>query len=1114
MKKRSVRRSPLPQVESLEARELLSSSPIWSGYARDPQHSALSSVAGQSFDAIRWSTPVDTQPPGSLSIHYGSPMVTAANTILVPVKTSSTGNFEVTAHSGLDGSLLWTQTTSYTVPSSQWFPSFSPTLTPATVLDYPEIGGLVDYCTDPDTVGATRTGQLAFYGMANYQADPTDYNNHVQICTPLTADSAGNIYFGFLVTGYTPLGLVSGIARIDTNGNGTYVSASAAAGDNNIASVQYNSAPALSTDGTHLYVAVNTGDFGRGYLLELNSTTLATQAKVVPMDPHTNNDAALPDISTASPTVGPDGDVYFGVFEHTCCTNNDRGWLMHYSGDLSQTKTPGAFGWDDTVSIVPASMVTHYTGSSSYLLMTKYNNYADIGTGDGHNKIAILDPNATEVDPVTGATVMQEVMTILGQTPDPDNSDDPGAVREWCINNAAVDPATHSIMANSEDGRLYRWDTTTPLGSPAFSQSITLTTATSEAYTPTVIGADGTIYAINDATLWAVGQTGLISGTVYNDLNGDGTRETGEPGLFGWTVQLLDSNGNLLTSTTTDSNGNYAFPELAAGTYEIREVAQSGWTQTSANQNVTLSATQQVTGVNIGNFQQITLTGTVFSDTNDNRVLDPGEPGIAAVTLTLSGAASGTTVTDGSGHYSFGPLGPGTYTVTETVPNQYIETSPAGNTFSFTPTSGANATENWANDVPKQTLDNGQTGYMEIGGGFYTVKQGWNGTSRTRNNTSLPVYAQWVMHGLTTEAKVELFVTWVAAPDRSPAALYKIFNNSQLIGKVTVDQTHSPADAFYQGVYWKSLGYFSLTGTHPTTIQLWANNTGSVNADGVMALHAGTSQMLDLPAVAAGRDVTPLTQAQLQPVVAEAQALWLASGLTSDQQAALSVADVEIATPAAGQIATTIGHQVWIDPTAGGHGWFLDLNPSDAPVFAPVAGREFQAVPGSAAAREVDLLTVVAHELGHILGLPDVSNLLSPHDLMDTYLGLGTRRLPPAAPDVTGGAQELLGTSVGAPVGSGAPSEALAGTKGTLQTLSPLVGVLAAQGSSSANSTVGAVLPVPSGSRSEGLPAVAVPVGFSRKTELGGVDAAFASARSKPTDLDELVATLARGLLG
>ncbi len=92
--------------------------------------------------------------------------------------------------------------------------------------------------------------------------------------------------------------------------------------------------------------------------------------------------------------------------------------------------------------------------------MTKYNNYAGVGSGNGKNRIAVLDPNATEKDPIIPATsVMKEVITILGVTPDPD-AGIPGAVKEWCINTAAVDPVTKSILANSEDGNLYRWDLT------------------------------------------------------------------------------------------------------------------------------------------------------------------------------------------------------------------------------------------------------------------------------------------------------------------------------------------------------------------------------------------------------------------------------------------------------------------------------------------------------------------------------------------------------------------------------------------------------------------------------------------------------------------------------
>jgi hypothetical protein len=144
-------------------------------------------------------------------------------------------------------------------------------------------------------------------------------------------------------------------------------------------------------------------------------------------------------------------------------------------------------------------MVPSYRGTSPYLLLTKYNNYAGIGSGNGQNRLAILDPNGVERDPVSHALVMREVLTILGPTPDDAN---PGGVREWCINSAAVDPFTRSVLANSEDGSLYRWD----LVSNSFTESMALTTGVGEAYTPTAIGVDGTVYAINNATLFAVGR--------------------------------------------------------------------------------------------------------------------------------------------------------------------------------------------------------------------------------------------------------------------------------------------------------------------------------------------------------------------------------------------------------------------------------------------------------------------------------------------------------------------------------------------------------------------------------------------------------------------------------
>lgn len=473
----------------------------WSGYGHDPQHTGNSSFASQPLARIRWQTPVDLSPQFSgndLLIHYGSPLATAANTVIVPVKTGSSDGFRVDARNGSDGSLKWTMSTDYTLPPHNWTPSFSPVLSRRNRLYFPGAGGTVYFREQPDSATGA-TGQIAFYGGANYLANPAAYNSTVMINTPLTSDRYGNIFFGFQVTGSNPIGLQSGIARISYNGAAmSWVSAAAAAGDNGITKVVLNCAPALSNDHRTLYIAVSDGNVG--YLASLDSRTLAPLARVRLKDVISGNDAILSDDGTASPTVGPDGDVFFGVLENPF--NSSRGWLLHFNGALSQSKIPGGFGWDDTVTIVPSSILFSYRGASTYLIMTKYNNYAGLG-GDGVNKIAVLDPNATEVDARTGAQVMREVISKAGVTPDPEYiSGNPNAVREWCINNAAVDRFTRSVMANSEDGVLYRWD----LNTNSFTQSVVLTPGVGEAYTPTVIGVDGTVYAINNATLFAVGQ--------------------------------------------------------------------------------------------------------------------------------------------------------------------------------------------------------------------------------------------------------------------------------------------------------------------------------------------------------------------------------------------------------------------------------------------------------------------------------------------------------------------------------------------------------------------------------------------------------------------------------
>ena len=471
------------------------------------QHSGIANGPSQIPQVVKWLTPVDQDPQyaggGDLYAHYGSPVITARNTVLVGVKIGAQGGFAVNAFVGGNGHKLWTLGTDYVLPAHDWTPPMGITLTPGdAAVVIPGAGGSVWVRSTPNSIkGATN--RMTFVGLPNYLSDPAAFNDAIQICTPITSDGLGNLYFGYLSSGVVlpgyPNGIPSGLARISSTGTGSFVSASQLCNDTNYDKIAYNCAPALTGDGGTLYIAVNQYNFSGGYLCRVTSSTLTPFSRVFLSYPHGGN-AVVPDDGTASPTIGPDGDVYYGVLESGFPTvHHDRGWLLHYDSTLATTKIPGSFGWDDSASIVPSKLVPSYTGTSSYLVLTKYNDYSDSGIGGtGANKVAILDPFVSMNDPILPSVkVMNEVIWVLGPTP---NIGQPG-VREWCINTAAIDQVNKCAIVNSEDGHVYRWDFTTNTLSPG----LNLAAATGEAYTPTAIGPDGSVYAINNAVLSCCG---------------------------------------------------------------------------------------------------------------------------------------------------------------------------------------------------------------------------------------------------------------------------------------------------------------------------------------------------------------------------------------------------------------------------------------------------------------------------------------------------------------------------------------------------------------------------------------------------------------------------------
>ena len=223
-----------------------------------------------------------------------------------------------------------------------------------------------------------------------------------------------------------------------------------------------------------------------------------------------------------------------------------------------------------------------------------------------------------------------------------------------------------------------------------------------ESYTVVVVGGTGTAEGpsqcqatiTNDNYLdcdFPYVQSNSIGDRVWNDFNGNGVQDPGEPGINGVPVGLYDSGNNLVASDTTNGDGNYLITGVPAGTYTVRvddTYLPGGLTPTYdldgvATPNaavVTVTGGQIRTDVDFGYQGNATIGDTVWNDVNSNGVQDPGEPGIPGVTVQLQDDSSNpivNTVTDANGHYSFDHLAEGTYNVqvdTSTLPAGSTET--------------------------------------------------------------------------------------------------------------------------------------------------------------------------------------------------------------------------------------------------------------------------------------------------------------------------------------------------------------------------------------------------------------------------------------------------------
>jgi hypothetical protein len=143
-------------------------------------------------------------------------------------------------------------------------------------------------------------------------------------------------------------------------------------------------------------------------------------------------------------------------------------------------------------------------------------------------------------------------------------------------------------------------------------------------------------------------------------------------------------------------------------------------------------------------------------------------------------------------------------------------------------------------------------------------------------------------------------------------------------------------------------------------------------------------------AVVAAPGTTQLTESALQPLVTEAIARWASAGLNAANLAKLTQVQFAVSDLPGSYLGEAEGNLIHIDSNAAGHGWFVDPTPTLNEEFTPSpSNQQLRAIDPRALDR-IDLLTVVEHELGHVLGLEDLGAVSD--DLMSGVLGVGIRR--------------------------------------------------------------------------------------------------------------------------
>lgn len=298
---------------------------------------------------------------------------------------------------------------------------------------------------------------------------------------------------------------------------------------------------------------------------------------------------------------------------------------------------------------------------------------------------------------------------------------------------------------------------------------------------------------------------GIVTGHVFDDLDGNGAEDGSDTGLAGVSISITDNVGGTF-SATTDGSGNFAVTDVAAGNATVTYTTPPGRALTTGNdvQTVAVVADTTVATVPVG-YQTLLsgdVSGHVFEDIDGNGTEDGADPGLSGVTVTITDgdAFVHVAVTDGAGDFLVADVAVGTADVVYTTPANATLTS--GNdvqavTISNDAVAGAAAVgyqlaAGTPPDItgisePDQTIDPGETRFYRIAGADFADGATWTFSGSGLSATVVKLTSTKVRLSLTATAAAEAGLRDLTVTN--PGGLQDTF-----VGAVTVTGSNPPPD--------------------------------------------------------------------------------------------------------------------------------------------------------------------------------------------------------------------------------------------------------------------------------------------------------------------------------